>query len=229
MSLRVARTSPPSVKTGAKRPAKKNLSNNLLQPLLRVQRCAMFLCVLCENGQMKVLDVGCGPGIYVRALNEQGIDARGVDLDRRTPCQCLDVFSEAFLAEHGDHKYDLCISLEVAEHLPEVKADAFVSRLVQVAPTILFSAAQPGQGGAGHINCQPVDYWVEKFAAYNYVLDQTATRLIRDHMASGYHMGWFVRNALVFKSFGEHSFETIIREETPQAVRLAQYLASHTL
>lgn len=178
---------------------------------------------------MKVLDVGCGPGIYVQALRDQNVDAHGVDVDRRTPCQRLDVFSDEFLAQHGGHKYDLCLCLEVAEHLPATKADEFVLRLTQVAPTILFSAAQPGQGGAGHINCQPPVYWIEKFASHNYVVDNVATQRVCDFMASGYHMGWFVRNAIIFKSFGEHSYETIVQEETPQAQRLAQYLASNVL
>lgn len=178
---------------------------------------------------MRVLDVGCGPGIYVQALRELGIEADGVDLDPRCPFDICDVFSDAFLEKYTTQKYDLCISLEVAEHLGKEWADEFVKRLTQVAPTVMFSAAVPGQGGHGHINCQPKEYWIEKFGLCNYVLDAAATSDLVEFMRQGYHMGWFVNNAMVFKSYGAMYYEQIIAEETPQAVRLAEYLTTHTL
>jgi ribosomal protein L11 methylase PrmA len=30
---------------------------------------------------MKIIDVGCGPGVYVKELIDLGIDAIGVDID----------------------------------------------------------------------------------------------------------------------------------------------------
>jgi 2-polyprenyl-3-methyl-5-hydroxy-6-metoxy-1,4-benzoquinol methylase len=50
--------------------------------------------------------------------------------------------------------FDLVISLEVAEHLPESAADAFIDSLVRHGDVILFSAAIPFQGGHRHINEQ---------------------------------------------------------------------------
>lgn len=41
--------------------------------------------------------------------------------------------------------FDLAISLEVAEHLPETSADVFVESLTAAAPIIVFSAAIPMQ------------------------------------------------------------------------------------
>jgi len=29
---------------------------------------------------MRVIDIGCGPGIYVKALQDAGIDAEGIDI-----------------------------------------------------------------------------------------------------------------------------------------------------
>lgn len=173
---------------------------------------------------MRVLDVGCGPGIYVQALLDLGIQATGVDIDPRCPFHKLDVFSQEFLDTYTPQKFDLCLSLEVAEHLAEEWADEFVQRLTLVAPTVMFSAAVPGQGGHGHINCQPKEYWIEKFGRRNYVLDTDATHKLVEFMRQGYHMGWFVNNVMVFKSYGDVYYEQIIQEETPQAVRLAKYL-----
>lgn len=175
---------------------------------------------------MRVLDVGCGPGIYVRALREAGIAADGVDIDDRCPYDVCDVFSDEFRNKYMNGNYTLCMSLEVAEHLVPSKADEFVARLVAVAPVVLFSAAQPGQGGVGHINCQSKSYWSSKFAEHNYEYNEAATRDIVAYMSSGYHMGWFVNNAQVFtKVVDRQPFDAIIREEMPQAVRLAAYFA----
>jgi hypothetical protein len=165
--------------------------------------------------------VGCGPGIYVDALKAAGFEADGIDPDPSTQYRQLNVFDDEFLKYKN---YDLCLCLEVGEHLPEKLADAFVERLIGVAPAILFSAATPGQGGHGHINCQPREYWEHKFASHNYVLDKDATQAFINFMRGGYHMGWLVNNVQIFRQYGRVCFEQIIAEERPQAERLAEYL-----
>jgi hypothetical protein len=111
---------------------------------------------------------------------------------------------------------------------PEL-ADAFVQKLVQTAPMIIFSAAIPGQGGHGHINCQPKTYWEHKFGCHNYVLDTEATEKLRSFMLGGYHMGWFVNNVQIFRQYGAVCFDQIVKEEVPQAIRLADYLKQEFL
>jgi 2-polyprenyl-3-methyl-5-hydroxy-6-metoxy-1,4-benzoquinol methylase len=108
----------------------------------------------------KVIDVGCGPGTYVKALREEeGITAIGYDPDiqlRENPY----VISQS-LFDITDTA-DLIICLEVAEHIPEEQADTIISKLVRMIEphgSIIFSAALPGQGGVGHINCQWKPYW----------------------------------------------------------------------
>ena len=59
-----------------------------------------------------------------------------------------------------NRKFDLVLSLEVAEHLPSECAEAFVESLVNLGPVILFSAAIPYQGGENHVNEQWPEYWV---------------------------------------------------------------------
>jgi len=136
---------------------------------------------------MKIIDVGCGPGIYVQALRELGYDVIGIDPDKRCPETIKSMFDE-------DGKYDLAICLEVAEHIDPYEADYVVEKLTELAPTIIFSAAVPGQGGHGHINCQPKEYWEHKFGKLNFVVDREATQNFIDFMRSGYHMGWLVNN-----------------------------------
>lgn len=172
--------------------------------------------------QYRVLDVGCGPGIYVEALRQYGFEADGVDIDPSTPFDCVDVFSDEFL--HNYTGYDFCLCLEVAEHLPPEKADEFVWRLTRTAPMIIFSAAQPGQGGHGHINCQPREYWEEKFNRLNFVQDETWLHDFKQFMQQGYHMGWLVNNVQIFQPYGRVCFDQIVQEEAPQALRVAEYL-----
>jgi 2-polyprenyl-3-methyl-5-hydroxy-6-metoxy-1,4-benzoquinol methylase len=175
---------------------------------------------------MKVIDVGCGPGIYVKALLDAGIDATGIDIDKSNPYIKMDIFSEEFLQFTN---YDLCICLEVAEHLPDILSDELIKRLIHTSDTILFSAAQPGQGGFGHINLKPKSHWISKFESYNYILDESSTDALIKFIQGDIHMGWFVNNAMVFKSYGKMYYNTIVEEETPQANRLAQYLRNTTL
>lgn len=177
---------------------------------------------------MNIIDVGCGPGIYVKALQEAGINAEGVDIDPASPCTKIDIFSEEFRVNFFG-KYDLALCLEVAEHLPERWADSLVDVLTNLAPMVLFSAAIPGQGGHGHINCQYKSYWLNKFGEKNYVVDTDATEKLLNFMRGGQHMGWFIQNAVVFRQYGATCYERIIREETPQAVRLAEFIARRGL
>jgi hypothetical protein len=74
----------------------------------------------------------------------------------------------------------------VAEHLPESAADRFVELLTAVAPAAVVTAALPGSGGKDHVNEQPNTYWVAKFAARSFKLDDgLATRLRHEWRDAG--------------------------------------------
>ncbi len=91
--------------------------------------------------------------------------------------------------------FDLALSLEVAEHLPGDAANEFVASLVRHAPTILFSAAIPGQGGTDHLNEQWPDYWAEKFAAHGYMaVDAIRPRIWADPAIEF----WYAQNAILY-------------------------------
>jgi hypothetical protein len=70
---------------------------------------------------------------------------------------------------------------------------------VQPGGILIWSAAQPGQGGVGHINCQPKDYWAEQLQAAGLKRDEETERVLLSYIESGYHMGWFRQNAMVFR------------------------------
>ena len=68
-----------------------------------------------------------------------------------------------------DHRTDLAMSLEVAEHLEPSSSSQFVGCLTQASDAVLFSAAYIGQGGTNHLNERPHTYWAGLFRDRNYV------------------------------------------------------------
>lgn len=121
-----------------------------------------------------VVDIGCGIGTWLAAFASGGVHTLlGVDgdyVDRETLLIDRSNFTPAELTEsiRLDRRFDLAISLEVAEHLPESRAATFVADLCRLSDRVLFSAAIPGQPGTNHINLQWPSYWIRLFAEQGY-------------------------------------------------------------
>lgn len=125
-----------------------------------------------------VVDLGCGLGTWLKVWQERGASIiLGVDGDYIDRAK-LYIDHHNFLSHdlvtplNLGRRFDLALSLEVAEHLPATKADSFITNLVDLADVIVFSAAVPGQGdvGIGHLNEQWPEYWQAIFKQHGYVL-----------------------------------------------------------
>lgn len=120
------------------------------------------------------VDLGCGVGTILRHLKMKGCsDIMGVEgpwLDTAHLVIAKDVFRHADLTKplNFGRSFDVAISLEVAEHIDEEFADAFVDSLCRLSPRIVFSAAIPYQGGVSHVNERWQSYWADKFAERKY-------------------------------------------------------------
>lgn len=113
------------------------------------------------------IDLGCGTGEWVKAAQDLGWNAVGVDRDVPLNLMVTTLYVASDLQwGYTCEGFDLAICLEVAEHLPEESAAPLVAGLAE-AGAVLFSAATPGQPGIGHVNCQPHDYWHDRFAVYD--------------------------------------------------------------
>jgi 2-polyprenyl-3-methyl-5-hydroxy-6-metoxy-1,4-benzoquinol methylase len=148
-----------------------------------------------------VIDVGCGVGTWLSVFNAHGIkDILGID-GEYVDAQMLEIPGEAFMPTdikkpiRLERRYDLVISLEVAEHLPIESAIVYVESLTNLGPVILFSAAIPFQGGANHINEQWPEYWAEHFKGKGFtVVDCIRRRFWRNQNVKW----WYAQNTLLF-------------------------------
>ncbi|MEO1053707.1 MAG: methyltransferase domain-containing protein [Bacteroidota bacterium] len=148
-----------------------------------------------------VVDIGCGVGTWLSVFQQSGIkDILGVEgqwVEEENVVIPLENFKKANLEEKIDleRKFDLAVTLEVAEHIDAQYADQFVSNLVNLAPVVMFSAAIPLQGGKHHVNEQWPDYWRDVFAKHDYLLIDG----IRPHVWNdeGIEM-WYAQNTFVY-------------------------------
>jgi hypothetical protein len=147
----------------------------------------------------KVLDLGCGPGTYVECFRDQGINAIGYDTDVRVQGKDYLVCKSLFDVEETG---DVVLCMEVAEHIDSSNNAQIVKTMTQALKQngiLIWTAAKPGQGGVGHINCQTKDYWSELFVWQPLIRCLDIEEQLVDAMKGGYHMGWFVQNLLVYK------------------------------
>jgi SAM-dependent methyltransferase len=148
-----------------------------------------------------VIDVGCGVGTWLAVFSEQGVtDIYGIDGDYVEASQLQippEKFKSVNLAEPFEvgRKFDLVVTVEVAEHLPSESARSFVHSLTKLGPTVLFSAAIPHQGGDGHINEQWPEYWARLFREFGYVVvDCVRNKIWKNDNVEW----WYAQNILLF-------------------------------
>jgi len=123
-----------------------------------------------------VLDVGCGVGAWLKVWKEdlgvkeiQGVEGPYVTAEMLMIPKENVIFQDLKLPLELHKKFDLVMSLEVAEHLPESQAKKFIQTLTEHGDIVLFSAAIEGQEGTYHINEQMPEYWCQLFEERGYV------------------------------------------------------------
>lgn len=153
-----------------------------------------------------VIDVGCGTGALLEALRAQGCEVCGLEYSDAALARCRSVglrvvkcdleADEVFV----DGKFDLAVSMEVAEHLPEKVAGRFVDLLCGLADRIVFTAAPPGQGGTDHVNEQPAEYWVDMFRKRGFRHDAGLSESWRESWRSSQRVqSFYYDNVMVFR------------------------------
>lgn len=160
-----------------------------------------------------VLDVGCGTGTWLKVFSQhhvqtlQGVDGDYIDMSKL-------VIPAEWLQKHDltkpldlQRKFDLVISFEVAEHLPEQYAQTFVDTLTRHSDLVVFSAAIPGQVGQNHFNEQWQSYWVKLFAAKGYHCYDIIRPLFWNNKDVDL---WYRQNILVYSKKELHFDEAVL-------------------
>lgn len=156
-----------------------------------------------------VIDFGCGTGAWLKAAHELGA-ARvvGVDgpwvrrsdlLDDAIELVTCDMAREVPTLPPGP--FDLAMSLECGEHLPEGRADILVDALCAAAPCVIFGAAVPGQGGTDHVNERWQSYWADKFRDRGFLpVDLIRANFVHDESIAT----WYRNNPLLYVRRAEY-------------------------
>jgi len=151
-----------------------------------------------------VVDIGCGAGSWLAQFKQAGVPrVLGLDGGAAAEDDQLEIEPQEFRVANleGDidleDSFDLCVCLEVAEHLTEHAAPVIVRNICKLSDVVLFSAAIPGQGGTHHVNERWPSYWVDLFASAGYeVLDVVRGRIWNDERVEW----WYRQNLLLFAS-----------------------------
>lgn len=149
-------------------------------------------------------DLGAGTGAFAAELHRRGKVViayersrlgRLVARSQRVPA--LD-FNLERLSAVDFAAVDVVMCFEVAEHLCPQLGDTLVRLCAAKGSIVVFTAAAPGQGGAGHLNEQPKSYWIERFERCGSHFDQPLTNQLERGFA-GATAFWIAENLMVFR------------------------------
>lgn len=161
-----------------------------------------------------IVDCGCAIGEYVAGFLDRGITSWGIEgseaAEEFAKTQCISYYDlrlplpSVMTASYNADKRlsDLCMSLEVAEHIDEEYSDIYLNNLCALSKTILMTAAGPGQKGVGHVNCQEKGYWEDKMRQRGYMRQpqlEVAFASALEAKTNRREVLVYAKNAMVFK------------------------------
>ena len=105
-----------------------------------------------------VVDIGCGPAFLLEHWAEKDAEVSGLEFSASEAVAIAadsvrDIIHETDITKWSigfncpgllPRKFDLAVSLQVAEHVPAKFADDMVTGITLLSDTVFFSAAEPG-------------------------------------------------------------------------------------
>lgn len=163
-----------------------------------------------------VIDVGCGPGMLLRGLDDFNMHVHGIDGSKHALSMAIGAMHEHISIEDITELDDLrtwlmdrcndesaepglVVCTEVAEHLDEADAPNLVSLLCSGMCPIVFTAAPPGQDGHHHVNCRDPNYWISLFHEHGAIVDDACTDRLKLRWSKLKRLSHMTRNVMVFR------------------------------
>jgi len=115
-----------------------------------------------------VVDLGCGMGYQLdyiiddlKLINSIGIEGHpyAVENNLQKNNVILHDYSKGPCLQIKDKKFDLAWSSEFLEHINEKDLPNVIDTFIK-SKYVMFTCAEPGQGGHHHVNCQSSNYWI---------------------------------------------------------------------
>jgi len=151
-----------------------------------------------------VFDIGCGMGLYISELKRLGKNVLGCDASKaaiKMGSQEITIFhADVTVPIKLDQRFDLVICFEVAEHIHNSFSKQLVKNCTDFSDTVLFTAAPIGQGGVGHINEQPYEFWIDLFKEFNFKYERDLSDRIKKEMQSEDVVYWITNNFMSFSN-----------------------------
>tara|TARA_Y100001968_G_scaffold269324_1_gene260090 strand:- start:49 stop:846 length:798 start_codon:yes stop_codon:yes gene_type:complete len=162
-----------------------------------------------------VIDFGCGRGTWLKGFEQIGINKlvgldgswnnQGKILSKKIIFKPIDLNKEIKIEE----KFDLALSLEVAEHLKPTSSELFIKSITSSSDLIMFGAAFSGQPGTNHINTRPHSFWANIFADYSFkVYDIFRPKFCGNNKIKP----WYQQNTFLYVKAGS-KYEKALKEK----------------
>lgn len=143
-------------------------------------------------GIRSVIDIGCGEGHAARYFRDLGCDVLGIDGSKQAKRDSV------IPGQHVTHDFtvgpfhpattfDLAWSCEFVEHVEERYLDNFLETFTFSRHYLMMTYAGPGQPGHHHVNCQHMDYWIDKVESAGFQFDQALTETSRAISSEGHY------------------------------------------
>lgn len=161
------------------------------------EKC-LFILLDCLGKPESYLDVGCGDAHFIKLMGTLIGQENALGIDLVSPDACV-IAHDLQLPLDLQRKFDMVVSLEVGEHLPEESADIYCDTLARHTKNwLVFSAAHIGQGGWHHINCQNKEYWPGKLTSRGLKFLPDTTEQIASLWQEFVPCKWAYENLMIF-------------------------------
>ncbi len=150
-----------------------------------------------------IFDIGCGMGLYINEFRKFGKMVLGCDYSD----SAVKMASKDFLVFKADvtkpilvnQIFDLVMCFEVAEHIHTRYSSQLVSNCTAFGNIVIFTAAPVGQGGVGHINEQPNEFWIDLFVKHKFHYNRSLSEAVRNKLQEEYVVNWLANNFMCFE------------------------------